>query len=52
MTDSTKRKPMRQRGYKNFRWAVWFDSFKFKYTPWSDCYILQLGYLQLGWIRK
>lgn len=43
---------MKQKGIGRFRIALFFDNFKFSYTPWSDCHELQLGFLHLGWIPK
>jgi len=39
-------------GIGKLRVGYFKDSFNFKFTAWSDCYILQLGNLQIGWIRK
>ena len=43
---------MGETGIGKFRIGVFFDSFKFEFTPYSDCYILQFGFLQIGWLRR
>ena len=43
---------MRQRGFGKWRFIAHSRNVGFGFDPWSDCYILRLGFIQIGRVRK
>jgi len=42
---------MKQKGFGDYRFLAHKQYVGFGYDPWSDCYILRLGFIQFGKVR-